>query len=492
MLEAIADFWKPVKRLAAQAKLKVEDLQVGSTIGFGLVPQPTLSGRRLTVTAINTYKFGTDILTSFVLSQEKDAGVSIIVAETGGDQYIAISRRISMSDRNKLFSHEEIEALITSDKATQLNIREITPDYKGWLATHYKREITRVKGQLYKGDFRLGLLTGQTAMDFTYTLLVSDNNEHALEIEKYEDGRIEIHATVYRRMSDVGEVVHPQGTKETLRPDVRLVSGGEVNFDAPAKAAPKLQGASSEAAVVVPEQKPAPTFNAESKVVPKETKPEPRVEAKAEPVKEAPEPVVEARAEIVAETKKTVEVQEEVASKPITLPEFPASQVANKHEEELHIVEPEILAPLQAKETQKPTTTALSNDSDEPEEPMKISMIIQPNSTQPYVKQEITTVNKEISTFVNESIDCELQVANKIIDEAIRNEMRINDVVRRVIGLPVSQQESVQIPVTLTDQDYALLAIRYGISASDHEAIKKRIIEDLGDFSGASRLKKAA
>lgn len=101
-------------------------------------------------------------------------------------------------------------------------------------------------------------------------------------------------------------------------------------------------------------------------------------------------------------------------------------------------------------------------------------------------------MNNEPSNLVNESIDCELHVANKIIDEAIRNEMRINDVVRRVIGLPVSQQESVQIPVTLTDQDYSLLAIRYGISSGDHEAIKKRIIEDLGDFSGASKMKKAA
>ena len=117
MLDAIADFWKPVKRLQAQMKLKTDELQVGSVIVFGFVPQPSLSGRRFTVTAINTYKFGADILTSFVLSQDKDAGASMIIAETGGEQYIAVSRRLSAIDRNKIFSQEDIDAVINFDEA---------------------------------------------------------------------------------------------------------------------------------------------------------------------------------------------------------------------------------------------------------------------------------------------------------------------------------------------------------------------------------------
>ena len=49
-----------------------------------------------------------------------------------------------------------------------------------------------------------------------------------------------------------------------------------------------------------------------------------------------------------------------------------------------------------------------------------------------------------------------------------------------------------RIPVTLSDEDYALLAIRYGITSSDRNAIKRRILEDLNDFSGNSEVKKAA
>ncbi|MDX2073759.1 MAG: hypothetical protein SFX19_05265 [Alphaproteobacteria bacterium] len=455
MLEAIADFWKPVKRLQAQVKLKTEELQVGSALVFGFVPQPTLSGRRFTVTAINTYKFGPDVLTSFVLSQDRDAGASMIVADNGSEQYLAVSRRIAGSDRSKIFQEGDIDAVVQRADANHLDCREVIAEYKGWVAPHYKREMHGVKGQLYKGDHRAGLITGQPSMDFSYTLMVSDNNEHALEIEQYDDGRIEIYATVYRRMSDVGEVSHPSLTKN-MRSGVRLASNGNTpHFDAPVKPSPTLGESVSS---------PVP----EKKIAMESKRPE-----------EAGLPETKA-----AETEiKAPDVQEHAVTAPIALREFPVEAVARKED-----IVPEIPPEIPAPATMPAAMQAAADEAGE--EPL--APIVIKSQSQPYTKQEIKAVNKEPSNFVNESIDCELHVANKIIDEAIRQEMRINDVVRRVIGLPVSQQESVQIPVTLTDQDYSLLAIRYGLAAGDHEAIKKRIIEDLGDFSGANKQKKAA
>jgi hypothetical protein len=87
----------------------------------------------------------------------------------------------------------------------------------------------------------------------------------------------------------------------------------------------------------------------------------------------------------------------------------------------------------------------------------------------------------------NDVVECELRAANRVIEEAIRNEMRMSDVVRRIIALPVAQQEQVEIPVMLTDSDYHLLAIRYGIPAADRSAIKAKIVEEINDFSGSSR-----
>lgn len=458
MLDAIADFWKPVRRLQASTRLKPEELHIGSAIVFGFVPQPNLSGRKLTVNGINTYKFGPDILTSFVLTQEQDTGVSMIIAETGGEHYLAISRRISISDRNRLFAHEDVEAVIASEDVSDLHSRDVTPEYKGWIAPHYKRELKRVKGQLYKGDHRAGLVSGSTALDFTYTLLVSDNNEHALEIEQYDDGRVEVYATVYRRMSDVGEVTHPE-SKEVTRPDVKLVSNGAA---APSNVAPKQEPKLPENADARAPEVAKPKIEAAWPEAKEQAAPENTTALLEKPAEAVQEKPVEKPAE------KPANVEEHAVTKPVSLREFPAEAVAKKEE-------------TPAARAASVTTAALPTGNH--------TITIQAN-TQPYHKQEIKAVNKEASNFVNESIDCELQVANRIIDEAIRQEMRINDVVRKVIGLPVSQQESVQIPVTLTDQDYALLAIRYGISASDQDAIKRRITEDLADFSGAR--KKAA
>ena len=123
----------------------------------------------------------------------------------------------------------------------------------------------------------------------------------------------------------------------------------------------------------------------------------------------------------------------------------------------------------------------------------KPKLYVQPTAPENYMKQEVRAVtNKSLNNFDADSIECDLRVANKIIDEAIRNEMRLTDIVRRIIELPVAYPESVQIPVQLTDEDYALLAIRYGISSADRNAIKRRIIEDLNDFSGNSAKKMAA
>jgi hypothetical protein len=426
MLDVIADFWKPAKKPQSQVKLQPDLLQVGSSLGFGFVPQAMLSGRRLHVNSINTYKFGEERLTSFVLSQDKDpngssANVSMIVAESEGEYYLAISRRISLADRTKLFDAGEIETIMSKSDILRLPCRDNVVDFKGWVVSSYKREIQGLKGQLHKGDFRKSISDeNREGQDFEYTLLVSDSNEHAVEIEKYSDGRVEVYATVYRRMNDVGEITHPttNGATENIRPDIKLASAPEITI--------------KEAPVVT--------------VAPAVTKP-----------------------------------MEAVQSTPIKLQEFTAPPIQAMKAE-----------PIASKDEAKNTTTISQPYMNGAKNDMSTApkLYVQPNPSESIKPSEIKAVNAHTLDFNADAIECDLRVANKIIDEAIRNEMRLTDVVRRIIELPVANPESVQIPLTLTDEDYALLAIRYGISSSDRNAIKHRIISDLGDFSGEK--KKAA
>ena len=99
---------------------------------------------------------------------------------------------------------------MTKPDVTKLSCKDNIADYKGWTVSSYRREIQGMKGRIFKGDFRtVPLPSSKEAQEFEYTLLVSESNEHAIEVEKYSDGRVEAYATVYRRMNDVGEITHP-------------------------------------------------------------------------------------------------------------------------------------------------------------------------------------------------------------------------------------------------------------------------------------------
>ncbi|MFO0389586.1 MAG: hypothetical protein ACK502_07720 [Alphaproteobacteria bacterium] len=458
MLDAISDFWKPAKKNQPADKLNPAELQVGTSIGFGFVPQASLSGRRLQVVGINTYRFGEDEepLTSFVLSPEKDvaspASISMIVADDGDQQYLCISRRISIGDRMKMFDSIELENAIDKTDFTKLSCKDGNSDFKGWTVASYNRKQHGIVGQIFKGDFRKSKVPdSKEAQEFTYALLLSDSEENAIEIEKYKDGRVEVYASVYRLISDIGEVTQPTRTDLLSRPDLKLASKPE-EVKVEEKKEEVKAAAPFVAAPVVPKQEEKPAVKAE--ITP---------EVKAEPVK----------------------------SEPVKLQEFPKTQVAQPLEVEKP--KPVVQAAAAPTSTAQPATPK----SQEEKKPMAMNEPVMNGAMgdktpslvrNESAKQESKTVNKIVNGIDNDALECDLRVANRIIDEAIRSEMRLSDVVRRIIELPVSHQEAVQLPITLSDEDYALLAIRYGVSPSDRNAIKTRIIEDLGSFSG----KKAA
>ncbi len=456
MLEAISDFWKPMKKGQQQEKLNPEQLQQGSSIGFGFVPQASISGRRLQVIAINTYQFGEEALTSFVLGQDKDAAASMIVAESEGEHYLAISRRITISDRMKMFDSRDLENILEKPEISQLPCKDNISDFKGWTVASYKREIQGMRGLIFKGDYRKASLPNASeAQAFSYTLLVSESNEHAIEIEKYQDGRIEMYATVYRRISDIGEIAHPaRGTLD--RPDIKLASDTETK--------PAAAPVASEPQVVAPVSTAKP------------------VEARPEPItltELAPAPVPEAKPAV-----KTQQPPELVVY--ATPPEKPAPMFTPTKPEE----KPQMATTETTVNGTKTGALLPSLSTDISTKPA--SAVVQPTAPATYLKQEIRTVSKQLNGMENEAIECDLRVANKIIDEAIRNEMRLSDVVRRIIELPVAYPEAVQIPITLSEEDYALLAIRYSMTPTDRNAIKRKIIDDLNDFSGNNAQKKAA
>lgn len=446
MLDVITDFWKPVKKAAPQEKPDLDRLQVGSQIGFGFVPQQMLSGRRFKVTGINTYQFGDERLTSFVLSHEKEDAVSMMVLSGDGEQFLSISRRIPFADRMRMFDPAELDAVFEQEDGKTLTPREVDGGWKHWIVQSYKKEVEAVKGGIYPGDFRVQPIPpGIPTQSFEYLPLPSENNEHAIEIEKYADGRIEIYATVFRRLTDIGEVEHPQTTERLPASPVF-----EVIRPSPMPAAPAAN----------PVAAPAPAIAEPAAAQPAAP------EAVAEPQEHARLENADGEAEIAFADAPMVEEEAQGAADEI--PQEPEAWLPEAEEED---------APVDAEEMTVETYT-----------PMETIMAITTNGStdsENVLKPKFgASFTQDSRAEENDAIECDLKVANKIIEEAIRNEMRLSDVVRRIIALPVSNPESVHIPVMLTESDFQLLAIRYGIPATDRVALKARIIEELGDFSG--------
>lgn len=462
MLDALSDFWKPAKKDQPASAFNPDQLQLGSVLVFGFVPQASLSGRKMSVSTINTYQFGDDALTSFVLTNDKDPAVSMIVAEAEGEKYLAISRRLNAEERIKMFSVQEVNNVIERTDSAQLICHQTQGDFKGWVVGSYKRELQGVSGRIFSGDFRKASLPNASeALSFTYALLVSDSNEHAIEIEKYADGRIEMYATVYRRLTDIGEVTHPgsAAAKADAKPELKLAT----------PAMPPL--APQAAAIQATPPAPQPLVLQELKA--------PEAPAPEKPAIAAPEKAAEPAPAVAKAPPAAPAIPE--ALPPVTIKDVSPPVAATSP-----VTSPKTELPKEEKAPMELVQPATSNGA----APAQSGVNVQPTAPSAFLKQEVKAVSKNIGGLENESIECDLRVANKIIDEAIRNEMRLTDVVRRIIELPVAYPEAVHIPITLSDEDYSLLAIRYGISSADRNAIKRRILEDLNTFSGGA--KKAA
>lgn len=81
-------------------------------------------------------------------------------------------------------------------------------------------------------------------------------------------------------------------------------------------------------------------------------------------------------------------------------------------------------------------------------------------------------------------IACNLRMASKLIDEAMRNDMRVADVIRKAIGLKVAEDDLVRFDLKLSDKDYQSLAARFDVHVQNKDKIHELIMEELGHFTG--------
>lgn len=81
-------------------------------------------------------------------------------------------------------------------------------------------------------------------------------------------------------------------------------------------------------------------------------------------------------------------------------------------------------------------------------------------------------------------IECDITTAWRLIDEALRGGLRLSDVVRKVLGLPLKTNDLISFDFSLTPEDYEELGKRYGMHPDNQAAIHARIIQELEAFAG--------
>jgi hypothetical protein len=83
------------------------------------------------------------------------------------------------------------------------------------------------------------------------------------------------------------------------------------------------------------------------------------------------------------------------------------------------------------------------------------------------------------------AFDVEAAVLEAVRRAAFERNLSTSDQIRRILGLSVSRHpKRPRLTVTLTPEDYATLAARYGLDARDRLAIKERVTQELIEFAG--------
>jgi hypothetical protein len=404
--------------------MTLADLHTGCVIGFGFMPQKSVSGKRVAVSAVNSYLFESGNFVAYRLESE-NTDINLIVAdqEDPASTYLALSQRIEPRLFESIFAGETPQYWFALSEGEVIEVNaSVLGAMQGWLTGKYTLMVT-TQGRFLEGDYRLRKSADHNRLSrpFEYVLLVDEDNEYALEAEKYEDGTLHVFATLYRPATDIGEI-----TRAPKSPSLSSSSK------------PELLSTESIIPLSMTVDKIAHVSPADTSAALKKENDTPLLAPTSEPEKKIPE----------LEIKNEVSAIEKIPFEPVKI-EVPAMSVVQS-EAEITPVAPTV-----------------------PELPIHNKFgRIQPAPTQ------------EQSVSVANTLACDLRLAGLLIDEAQRNQMLLSELVRKVIDLPTRVNEQVFIPFAMDDKEAAELARRYDLPAGDHEAVKAQIIEELKRFVG--------
>ena len=223
----------PYKRFDPENISFWRGLKIGYSLQFGSVGQRELSRRILRISAIKQYAFPQADFIAYGLSRKSDPLYWMIVADDGEGSapYFALSRELSTQELQVLFTKEDLKILSHSSRLKHLFVRGGSGGLSDWVTGRYSRKIEGLRAtQRFRGVERV----------FEYELYTSEDNSHAVEIERFLDGHMKAFATIYCDVDAITDVIFSAPRSDELAAE-RSAKPVKTNGHDTLEALPKLK-----------------------------------------------------------------------------------------------------------------------------------------------------------------------------------------------------------------------------------------------------------
>ncbi len=183
------------------------DLRAGDIIKFRYVDQSDLSGKEFEISQVNTYIYGDMCYPELVLKDRSNAIIYLMVEEEDGEEYLALSKKVGKGNVSDVLNQAQLDEITQPGTGTKVTIGSQPTGLRDWLVSEYKEVEDSIKGSFLRGDARYLSDEEMTKQErFSSHTLIDSTDDHAIEIECYETGEVELCATVYLEVSDIEEM----------------------------------------------------------------------------------------------------------------------------------------------------------------------------------------------------------------------------------------------------------------------------------------------
>jgi hypothetical protein len=146
---------------------------------------------------VNTYDYKSGAETEFTLRGATPQTVFMTVGNTDEGTEVRLSLKQPRNVVEQLFNLEQFAQIFDNEQGPVDIERQTNPDepnhqlseLAGWTASVYHREAFATRGYFHKGDYRNRTVPTHSddCEELDYYGLISDDEQHAVEIEIYDD-----------------------------------------------------------------------------------------------------------------------------------------------------------------------------------------------------------------------------------------------------------------------------------------------------------------